>query len=395
MASIRRLGPTAALVLAVASALACSAPETVRRGKASGSGAQGSGATGADGSQLLPGPDLGGSLADGAGGGEGDGDSCADATVVFDSPIPTVFVLVDRSSSMFENQFTPALNRWDATKQAILSASGPLATLQDKVRFGFGTYTGNYQGCPLFESLEPALDNFTAITSAYDKASVNVGGDTPTGEAVSQVLALLGQDAPLYIVLATDGEPDNCTNVNPQCGQDTSIAALQAAKAAGVRTFVVGIGSEVGARHLQDIANAGSGQPVMRLDIDPPQKFRDDCLTSGLVKPDAPAGTYADQGGDEPYFVPTTPEALTQVLDDLVGEVRSCVVELEGEVLAADAGSGKVTFNGEQLTYGSDWEMTDEKHVTLLGDACQRLRQDQGQTTLDIDFPCGTYRVPH
>jgi hypothetical protein len=366
----------AALVLLAMAALGCSAPETVRRGKPSGSGAQGAGADGSGGSLSLPNPDLATGAANSAGG-AGAG-TCADATVEFDSPIPTVFVLVDRSSSMFENQFTPALNRWDATKQAILSESGALATLQDKVRFGFGTYTGNYQGCPLFESLTPALDNFEAIKAAYDTASVNIGGDTPTGEAIDQVVALVGQEAPLYIVLATDGEPDNCTNVNPQCGQDTSIAALQAAQAAGIRTFVVGIGSEIGARHLQDIANAGSGQPVTRLDLDPPQKFRDDCLTSGLVKPEAVAGAYAEQGGDEPYFVPTTPEALTQVLDDLVGEVRSCVVELEGEVLAGDADTGTVVFNGEELSYGSDWEMPEARHA-----ARRRLRASSSRTGQD------------
>ena len=133
---------------------------------------------------------------------------------------------------------------------------------------------------------------------------------------------------------------------------------------------------------------------MQRLDLDPPQKFRDDCLTSGLVDPASVAGTYSDAGGAEPYFVPTTPEALTMVLDELVGEVRSCVVELEGEVLAADADRGVVTFNGEPLAYGDDWQMPDEKHVQLLGAACERLRHEQGKTTLDIDFPCGVYSVP-
>ncbi|MEM6730237.1 MAG: hypothetical protein AAF658_01705, partial [Myxococcota bacterium] len=80
---------------------------------------------------------------------------------------------------------------------------------------------------------------------------------------------------PLYIVLATDGEPDfvGCLNPNP-----TTIAEYKVLEAvdqarlpqmiggteyAGVETFSLSVGSDISVNHFQDVANAGAGVPTM------------------------------------------------------------------------------------------------------------------------------------
>lgn len=322
---------------------------------------------------------------------EGDGE-CPDLTVEFSSPVPSVMLLVDRSSSMFENQFSASATRWDATKGALVGPASAIERFEDSVNFGFAAYTGTYQGCPLMDVVAPEKSNFQGIAEAYDAASANVGGDTPTGDAVTAVVEqLLAGPAPRYLILATDGEPDTCQRENPQCGQDDSIAAIQAAFAAGVQTFVIGIGSDVGDRHLQDIANAGRGAPVMPLAHNPPDKFVWDCLDQGHVDLSSLQGAYAEVGGDEPYYTPDTPEALGEVIEGLIGGIRSCTFDLAGSVASADAPSGSVTLGGERLVYGSDWTMPDEKTVMLQGEACDSLQTLDG--LLDIDFPCGAYVV--
>ena len=51
-----------------------------------------------------------------------------------------------------------------------------------------------------------------------------------------------GANTKKYIVLVTDGAPNTCLVRDPQCGQDASVAAVQAAFGAGIRTLVVGLG---------------------------------------------------------------------------------------------------------------------------------------------------------
>ena len=134
-------------------------------------------------------------------------ESCQKAEVVFEPKIPTVFVLVDRSGSMFRDEPKP----WVPLKTAVLET---VSELQSEIRFGFGAFTGEAdQTCPMFDSVGADFDNLTKIQTLYDSLQAPIKGETPT----MRVLALVREalvadptDGPKYILFVTDGEPDYC-----------------------------------------------------------------------------------------------------------------------------------------------------------------------------------------
>ena len=75
-------------------------------------------------------------------GGGNNGGACQQAEVVFTPKYPAVFILVDRSGSMFDMQTDAAgmqYRAWDRLKEAALPV---VKDLQDQIRFAFGAFTG-------------------------------------------------------------------------------------------------------------------------------------------------------------------------------------------------------------------------------------------------------------
>lgn len=289
-------------------------------------------------------------------------DACADVVVKFEKQIPTVMLLIDQSGSMtsaFGNT-----DRWNALYQTLMNANdGIVKTLQNDVRFGVALYTsngGNAGGtCPMLTKVPLALMNYSAIDAAY-KPQAPVG-DTPTGESITAVtkdLVAYTEVGPKIIVLATDGEPDTCAVPNPQMGQPESIKAAQDAYAAGVKTFVISVGSEVSDGHLQDVANAGAGLPI--------------------------------GGADKaPFYKALDQQALVMAFDTIINGVRSCTLKLNGTVDEVGAAAGKVSLDGMLLGYNdpNGWRLTAPDEIELLGTSCDAIKT--GDHSLSVEFPCG------
>ena len=155
------------------------------------------------------------------------------------SQIPTVYLLVDRSSSMFHcltGNTGGAVcadmtnTSWYNLKIAIESV---VSQLDSKVRFGFATIFGtNPSGggmCPslqgmLTDNVAPALNNAATIKTLYDSLpfppnSTQSGAkfEAPTSESLGVVAnALLADTNPgaRYILFVTDGQPDYCDDSN-------------------------------------------------------------------------------------------------------------------------------------------------------------------------------------
>lgn len=311
----------------------------------------------------------GGAGGDGSGGffgassGSGmEADACADVVVKFEKQIPTVMLLIDQSGSMtatFGNT-----DRWNALYQTLMNANdGIVKSLQSEVRFGLALYTsngGNAGGtCPMLTKVPLALANYSAIDTVY-KPQAPVG-DTPTGESITAVtkdLVAFNQPGPKIIVLATDGEPDTCAVPNPQMGQPESIKAAQDAFAAGIKTFVISVGSEVSDGHLQDVANAGAGLPI--------------------------------GGADKaPFYKALDPQALVMAFDTIINGVRSCKLKLNGTVDASGAAAGKVSLDGKLLDYNdpNGWQLTAPDEIELLGTSCDAIKT--GDHSISVEFPCG------
>jgi uncharacterized protein YegL len=299
-------------------------------------------------------------------------DACNQLSLRFEARTPSVVLLVDRSSSMFERGL------WEPLQTGVLAV---VERLQDDVRFGFVSYTGQAGGsCPDLEQVAPALANHAAIARAYAaQRPPSYKGETPTSLALERVASTLGsQPGDDYILLVTDGEPDLCDDGNVTCARDAVIASAQRAHARGVTTFVLSLGGSVDRAHLRDLANAGTGQPVSDRD----DAVRYQC--QGQAR-------YAQQDGDAPYYEPDVGDrdALITQLASVLARTRSCVLELGGavQVQPGDEMRGEVTLDGAALRYGDEYRMNTRTQLELLGDACEQLRREQ-DVSLSITFPC-------
>jgi hypothetical protein len=91
-------------------------------------------------------------------------------------------------------------------------------------------------------------------------------GGTPTAATLNQLLSyapLMDLDRPSFVLLATDGRP-TCKNGDfddiTGADDDATRAAVQALRDAGVRTFVIGFGTDVNTTNaplLDDLATLG------------------------------------------------------------------------------------------------------------------------------------------
>lgn len=310
----------------------------------------------------------GGGGASGGGSG-GSGGNCADTRVFASKVTPVVMLMIDQSSSMNED-FEGNTSRWDALRDFLLQQpNGLISDLQTQVKFGLAMYSARARSqsgpadgeCPLVTTVAPATDNYGAIASVY--ADADPIDETPTGDSIDKIIADLDlqnrpdqDNEPVVLILATDGEPDTCEQANPQQGQAESIAAVERAFAAGVRTFIISVGDDVSAQHQQDVANAGLGRGPS----------------------DAPAE----------YWVAGDDQSLRGALTDIVGAQLGCEITLNGQVLG-NACSGTVLLNGRALTCNDNdgWTLVDPTHIRLDGDACDELKSDP-DVLLDVSFPC-------
>ena len=341
---------------------------------------------------------------------------CDDLSIQTYETVPTVVLVVDTSGSMF----TPPKPAWDPLFKALMDpTSGVVAMLQGKVRFGFTSYTSTEAkaaSCPTLVDTEgdPKLMNLDAIKTKYTSVGVNPDpdGNTPTGPAVVAVTKKLlafkpEPTGPKFILLVTDGDPDTCTVFNPNCGQDESIKAVQDAYAAGIGTFVIGIGDitndskcDASMRtcklHLQDIANAGAGKPVA--------PNTQNYTYSNCIAKNGYTDTYAPsvaEGGTAPYYTVSATDGATaqkQIADAIVAslaQTRSCTFNMDAQV-KGDASLGTLTFNGNKLTFGdpNGWTLgTDLTSVTLNGTTCDTWKKDGGK--VNVNFPCKLVPVVH
>ena len=179
---------------------------------------------------------------------------------------PSIALLLDQSGSMTSTFGTTT--RYDAMHQALTNPqTGVVTLLQDKVIFGANLYTSHNGGptCPILTSVPRQLGNRDLIDSLL--ASNKPDDDTPTGEAIDKIVADFQADppptgSPPIILLATDGVPDTCAQPDPNMGEAVAVTAAQHAHAAGISLYILGVGTDVSAPHLQDMANAGVGLPV-------------------------------------------------------------------------------------------------------------------------------------
>lgn len=358
--------------------------------------------------------------------GGANGGACQQAEVVFTPKYPAVFILVDRSGSMFDQQTDAAgmqYRAWDRLKAAALPV---IQQLQAEIRFGFGAFTGQNGGsCPDFPTISPELNNYAKISELYqplDKPTNTADKETPTGLVLPKVGEVLWADpteGSRYVLFITDGEPDYCDDGNGLCPPDSVVYRLQQLAAGkdsaggvhdSIKTFVLGLKSSlstVSDASLQAWANAGQGQPVALWGqaASDPNAMYDQCNGVPGWKADFTAtgkpaergqtvGTYAATGGTAKVYRPEAGDqtTLTNEIAALVNNVKTCTFDLQGKIKVdlAKQGEGKVSIDGNVVAYdaaaANGWHMVTETQLELSGTACDDWRATGKK--IDFDFPC-------
>jgi len=261
--------------------------------------------------------------------------------------------------------------RWTLLREVLVGADGLVARLESRVRFGVAFYTARslYEGdggppigaCPDITAVPPALDNLSRIRDVY--FDLDPIEDTPTGDAIDVARDTLmpffaPELGPTIFVLATDGEPDTCAELDPQNGQDEAVAAARRTYEAGIRTFVVSLGEGLVSRtHLQDMANAGIGAPGAS------------------------------------FWEASDVDGLRSALDEIVRSEVACTLTLTQPIEPSLACLGAVQLNGRPLLCdGPDgFSVPDPTTLVLSGAACREL-SDIPSSTVVAQWPCEALR---
>lgn len=371
---------------------------------------------------------------------EGDGlmpMGCQQAQREFVPNIPTVYLLVDRSGTMFDS-IGNNVSAWTALRGGALEV---MRELEGGVRFGFAAFSGANMGpqmCDLQVPTVPAkLNNYADIAALYEPLGQPTNSkDTPTLLALEQVATQLRQDTETvgdkYIMFVTDGEPDYCDDGNQLCPPDSVVGLLQrlssgvdatGAAVAPIRTLVFGISSPtatIRADVLQAFANAGAGLPVMAIapnanQAPDPNALYDQCngvlgwhddftATGKPAMRGQSVGDYvfdATLAGNAPVYRPdpTDQAALTGQLRAALAGVKSCSFDLgednvQVDLSRTDLGElAHVLINGQPVVYdpANGWSMMSETTVLLSGAACEMWRNPLIPTTINFDFPCDIF----
>ncbi|HET6585136.1 MAG TPA: vWA domain-containing protein, partial [Nannocystaceae bacterium] len=286
------------------------------------------------------------------------GNDCPVLDLTIAAEPPTIILLLDQSGSMtadFNGE-----SRWNTLRDTLLDPDlGVVVWFQNQVRFGLALYSntlGNPE-CPELVETAPMEMSYEAIADAFDAAAPSE--HTPTGESIAAVTTELAADPTMgekIILLATDGEPDTCAQPDPQMGQAESVDAAAAAFEMGIHTFVVSVGEETSAQHLQDVANAGAG-----------------------VQPGDP---------EAEFYVAVDQPSLAQAFVDIIKSTRDCAFDLTDSVMAGMAGSCTVDVNGNpvMLDDPDGWQLNSPTEIELLGGACDAVQQDDA--TVEMVCQC-------
>ncbi len=286
-------------------------------------------------------------------------DQSAPIMVTKVTKIPDMLLVVDESGSM-DQALDPSgagPSKWQVMHTGLDTV---LTAKNADINFGLTLFPSDGQ-CGAGTINVPVMPmNAPAIQAQL--AGVAPGGATPTYIALQGALQYYQGVTPnpdgRFVLLATDGEP-NCAGNGADPGGQTiseSVAAIQALAAAGIKTFVIGFGSDITADPTTLMSFATAGQTMMYYPANSP-----DQLNMALA---AISGSITSASCT--YTLATMPQDITKL-----------TVKVGGMTIPLD----------HSHTMGWDYD-PGTNSITFYGSTCDQI-QTGTLTDVSIDYGCG------
>jgi hypothetical protein len=292
-------------------------------------------------------------------------------------------LVLDKSGSMSSNTWdhdgdpdTDEVQRWTSLHDVV---TGMLGEYGDAINVGaklfpaIGADHHDHEiACLMNDGVEVgvAANNAEAIIAALPGRTSTQAGATPATEGILAARAHLeGLDLanPAAMVLVTDGAANCADPEEPIAVYDEALPlAVEAAYAAGIPTYVVGIG----------MSHNGSG-----VDIDPIDALDEVAQLGGVPNTE---GEYA-------FYDTQDEQQLADALDDIAAKVE-CTLTLDSA--APGPAYTTVTIDGQVWEHVDDcsqdgWRFTNDSYpyntIQLCGAACDAL---QAAGELETQYEC-------
>jgi hypothetical protein len=318
----------------------------------------------------------------GAVGGVDPSSACATSAAGVDAPPIHLVFMVDKSGSM-GNSAQAGQNlalRWNPVKDGLQTffADAANANVHASIAF-FPQGASSAIECTDATYTTPqvamtALPDATQFAAAFTATAPS--GGTPTKPAelgaiayAQSVQAGLPAGEKVAIVLATDGEPNNCSST------PDNVAAAAATVAATIPTYVIGVGPDT--TNLDKIAvGGGTTKAIMIATANAAQVSADLRAAIGKIK--------AAQLGCE-YKLPAPPAG--QTLDVNAVNVNYTPAGSAAQTLSYSADCA----NPNGWHYDS---VTAPTQIVMCSNACATLKADTTGGKIDIIFGCATTTKP-
>ncbi len=292
---------------------------------------------------------------------------------------PDIILLQDISGSMADGMPT----KYSQVTGALSSVLTNLEQQMSPIEWGMYFFPSD-GACGVNQNPDVPLGKMNAQPIVQKLQANMPNGNTPTHKAVMNAAAYYGginDGRGHYLLLATDGEP-NCDDggglpmtcmKNADCpmGQTcqmvpfiggicvstggAAIMAIDAARQAGIKTFVVGIDLGGDSQTLNDMATAG-----------------------GTARP-----------GPTKYYAVSDQMSLETALTNITSQIISCSFALmslpdQNQMIEVTVGGQKIP---RDMTHMNGWDIDpNTKTLTFYGDACTALQTNPG--VVKVGYTC-------
>lgn len=341
------------LMAALTGAVGCGVAHDVQLGRAPDSQEMVGSADGRDG-----GADGGSKSGPGGPGGVVDPNNCGQENFRTGRVVPDMLIVLDRSASML----TATVDRWTP---AVTAIKGITRTFDQGLRFGLMIFPGLDSDCGPGE-LYVKIGAGTAGEIGNVLGTMVPGGGTPTGDSLNAALSALqasstpGDTAqpPRYVLLLTDGQPTcpaagGSSTRRPELlapDKALTLQAIDALRAADVRTFVVGYDAAIDAQFASTLTE------------------------------------FAQHGGTERFYAVEDEFSLFEAFETIADSVIACNFQAENGL--GSPRYVRVAIDGETvyLDDPNGWTANGNT-ITLQGAACAKI-QEGTEHSVAITLEC-------